>query len=258
MRNFFVLISFTVQDLLGQGSEIEFVTIQPGEFVMGCSPKDPTYLPDGTVSACPAEAQPAHRVRITKAFEIGKYEVTQAQWEAVMGNNPSNFKGPTNPVEQVSWEDVHEFLRRLSARGDGYRYRLPTEAEWEYAARAGADGLYAGPSLAAMAWYGVGGENLLKSKGSTHPVGQKQPNAWGLYDVHGNVAERVEDWYSASYYKTSPQDDPTGPASGGVHVARGGSWYSNASYVRLSNRYQTVAVLSRRDVGFRCVREAVR
>jgi formylglycine-generating enzyme required for sulfatase activity len=258
MRDFFVLISITVQVLLAQGSEIEFVTIKPGEFVMGCSPKDPIYLPDGTVSACPVEAQPAHRVRITKAFDIGKYEVTQAQWEAVMGNNPSYFKGPENPVEQVSWEDVHEFLSRLNARGDGYRYRLPTEAEWEYAARAGAEGLYAGPSLAPMAWYGVGGANLLQSKGSTHPVGQKQPNAWGLYDVHGNVAERVEDWYSASYYKTSPLADPPGPSSGEIHVARGGSWYSNASYVRLSNRYQTAAVLSRRDVGFRCVREAVR
>ena len=98
---------------------------------MGCSPKDPTYLPDGTVSACQAEAQPAHRVRITKAFEIGKYEVTQAQWEAVMGNNPSFFKGAghADPVEQVSWEDVHEFLSRLNMRKDGYRYRLPTEAD---------------------------------------------------------------------------------------------------------------------------------
>ena len=247
--------------LFAQQPQMEFVKIAPGEFLMGCSPKDPPYLPDGTVSACPADAQPAHRVRITKAFEIGKYEVTQAQWEGVMGDNPSFFKGAGHtdlPVEQVSWEDVHEFLRRLSARGDGYRYRLPTEAEWEYAARAGAEGLYAGPSLAAMAWYGVGGTNLLASKGTTHPVGQKQPNAWGLYDVHGNVAERVEDWYSASYYKTSPRDDPTGPASGEIHIARGGSWYSNASYVRLANRYQNVAVLRRRDVGFRCVREPVR
>jgi formylglycine-generating enzyme required for sulfatase activity len=255
VRKLFLLFSFTVFVRLVQGQEIEFVRIEPGEFLMGCSPTDPMYLPDGTVSSCQAEAQPAHRVRITKAFEIGKYEVTQAQWETVMGNDPSYFKGATNPVEQVSWEEVHEFLRRLSARGDGYRYRLPTEAEWEYAARAGADGLYAGPSLAAMAWYGVGGENLLQSRGTTHPVGQKQPNAWGLYDVHGNVAERVEDWYSASYYKTSPRDDPPGPASGQIHVARGGSWYSNASYVRLANRYQTVAALRRRDVGFRCVRE---
>jgi formylglycine-generating enzyme required for sulfatase activity len=257
MRKLSWLFSLTVAVLLAQAPEIEFVKIEPGEFLMGCSPKDSTYLPDGTVSACQAEAQPAHRVRITKSFEIGKYEVTQAQWESVMGNNPSFFKGADHPVEQVSWEDVHEFLRRLSARADGYRYRLPTEAEWEYAARAGATGLYAGPSLAAMAWYGVGGANLLESKGSTHPVGQKQPNAWGLYDVHGNVAERVEDWYSPDYYKASPQDDPTGPASGQIHVARGGSWYSNASYVRLANRYQNVAVLRRRDVGFRCVRETV-
>src|SRR5437667_5221339 len=113
---------------------------------------------------------------------MGKYEVTQAQWESVMERNPSRFRGADRPVEQVSWNDVQQFLQKLNARGDGYRYRLPAEAEWEYAARAGTSGPYAG-NLDAMAWYEQ------NSGKQTHPVGQKQPNAWGLYDMHGNVWE---------------------------------------------------------------------
>jgi formylglycine-generating enzyme required for sulfatase activity len=175
-----------------------------------------------------------------------------------MDNNPSYFKGPDRPVEQVGWDDAQEFLNRLNARGDGYRYRLPTEAEWEYAARAGSTDLFVDSRLSGVAWYGAGGANLLQSKGETHDVGRKQPNAWGLYDVHGNVNEWVQDWFSADYYRNSPRDDPAGPATGRTRVTRGGSWYSNASYLRLSNRYEMFAGLSRRDVGFRCVREAIR
>jgi hypothetical protein len=161
---------------------MEFVKIAPGEFQMGCALDDPPELPGGIYSPCPPESKPAHRVRIKKAFEIGKFEVTQAQWQAVMGKNPSYFVGSDRPVEQVLWSDVQEFLSKLNARNDGYRYRLPTEAEWEYCARAGSTGQFGGSALADSAWYGAGGKTLIESAGQTYPVGQKAPNAWGLYD----------------------------------------------------------------------------
>ena len=238
---------------------MEFVAIAPGEFVMGCASDNLPSLPDGTWSPCPNAAKPAHHVRITRPFEIGKYEVTQAQWEDVEGTNPSHFQGPDLPVEQITWDEVHEFLARLNARNDGYRYRLPAEAEWEYCARAGSTGQFGGSPLQDTAWYGAdrGQAPVTETSGGTHPVGTKAPNTWGLFDLFGNVAEWVEDWYSDTYYRSSPVNDPTGPSEGKYHVARGGSWFSNASYVRVWNRYQTVPVLKRRDVGFRCVRESV-
>jgi formylglycine-generating enzyme required for sulfatase activity len=135
-----------------------FVLIPGGEFSMGGD----RFYPE----------QPVHKVRISKAFEMGKYQVTQEQWQAVMGNNPSYFTGANLPVEMVSWNDVQEFIKKLNAKKDGYSYRLPTEAEWEYACRAGTTGNYAG-NLDDMAWYDK------NSGGKTHPVGQKKPNAWG-------------------------------------------------------------------------------
>jgi formylglycine-generating enzyme required for sulfatase activity len=243
-----------------QESHMEFVPIAPGEFQMGCAPGDLSNLPDGTYSLCPNAAKPPHRVRITKPFEIGKYEVTQPQWQAVMGVNPSYFQGQTLPVEQITWDEIHEFLARLNAGNDGYRYRLPTEAEWEYCARAGPDRQFGASPLRDSAWFGADGGKLpvTETPGGTHPVGTKLPNAWGIYDMLGNVAEWVEDWYSDTYYKSSPATDPIGPSTGQLHVARGGSWFSNASLLRVWNRYITVQVLKRRDVGFRCVRESSR
>ena len=149
----------------------EFVRIPAGEFEMGCSSGD---------SDCLSLEKPQHHVRISKGFEMGKYLVTQAMWKSVMGTNPSRFKGADRPVERVSWNDVQEFLQRLNTQNDGYHYRLPTEAEWEYAARAGSTSSRYG-ELNAVAWYSG------NSGKETHPVGQKQPNAWGLYDMLGNV-----------------------------------------------------------------------
>src|SRR5262245_23497068 len=188
---------------------MEFVKIAPGEVMRGCSV--------GHID-CNEDERPIHHVQITKSFEMGKYEVTQAQWMSVMGSNPSTTKGDDRPVETVSKIDAQEFLDKLNARNDGYHYRLPTEAEWEYAARAGTKEPYAG-RLDEIAWYAGNSED------ETHPVGKKKPNAWGLYDMQGNVREWVADWYSANYYGRSPAADPTGPAQaerGGRGGARGG------------------------------------
>lgn len=174
---------------------LEVVRIAPGEFMMGCSNGD---------TACNDDERPSHRVRITKAFEIGKYEVTQAQYQSVMGTNPSTIRGDNRPVETVSKDEALEFLNRLNARNDGYRYRLPTEAEWEYVARAGSTASSTSP-LNDVAWHAGNSDD------ETHPVGTKKPNAWGLHDMQGNVREWVSDWYSSNYYRNSPVDDPIGP-----------------------------------------------
>jgi formylglycine-generating enzyme required for sulfatase activity len=209
---------------------------------MGCSPGD---------NECRSDEKPQHHVRISRGFEIGKYPVTQAIWESVMGNNPSHFKGADEPVEMVSFDDVQEFLQRMNAKNDGYRYRLPTEAEWEYAARAGSTSARYG-ELNAVAWYDG------NSGGETHPAGQKQPNSWGLYDMLGNVYQWVQDWYSEDYYGQSPGIDPQGPSSGSERVLRGGSWKRVAGAVRASARLERKPGLLYNYMGFRCVREAAK
>jgi formylglycine-generating enzyme required for sulfatase activity len=200
------------------GSGMEFVLIPAGSFMMGSESGD-------------YNAKPAHRVQITKPFEMGKYEVTQAQWEKVMGSNPSEFKGDDLPVSSVLWEDVAKFISRLNDLNDGYRYRLPTEAEWEYACRAGTTGDYAG-DLDEMAWYG---DNSGKR---THPVGRNKPNAWGLYDMQGNVWEWCKDWYNDHYYSKSPESDPRGPDSGDERVIRGGSSLDDARWCTCTARFK--------------------
>ncbi|MFL6208344.1 MAG: SUMF1/EgtB/PvdO family nonheme iron enzyme [Pyrinomonadaceae bacterium] len=195
----------------------EFVWIPPGSFMMGSDNGRP-------------DEKPVHRVTISEGFYMGKYEVTQAQWQAVMRNNPSHFKGDNLPVENVSWDDAIAFITQLNAQNDGHTYRLPTEAEWEYAARAGTTGNYGG-ELDAMAWY------VNNSEGKTHPVGSKQPNAFGLYDMHGNVWEWVQDWYHESY--AGAPTDGSAWLSGGEQkhrVLRGGSWIYVASNLRSSFR----------------------
>ena len=162
---------------LGKGVKLEMVLIPAGEFMMGL-PKSDRHA---------VENSPEHRVRISFPFYVGKYPVTQEQWEAVMGSNPSRFKGPRNPVDSVSWDDCRDFLKRLDARLGGGKFRLPTEAQWEYACRAGSKTrYYFGDDewrLDDYAWY------RRNAEGGTHPVGEKKPNAWGICDMHGNVCE---------------------------------------------------------------------
>lgn len=198
----------------------QFVLIQPGTFQMGSTNGD-------------ADERPVHAVTLTQAFYLQKTEVTQEQWRSVMGSNPSHFDGCGDdcPVESVSWNDTQDFIARLNMANPGANYRLPTEAEWEYAARAETSGDYgATGDPGGMGWYSG------NSSGRTHPVAQKRANAWGLYDMHGNVWEWVLDWYSSGYYAASPATNPSGPLSGTSRVLRGGSWDFNANYARSAYR----------------------
>jgi formylglycine-generating enzyme required for sulfatase activity len=188
---------------------------------------------------------PTHQVTVGD-FYIGKYEVTQGQWQAVMGSNPSYFSscGTTCPVEQVSWDDIQTFITTLNQRS-GKSYRLPTEAEWEYAARSGGKSeKYSGSSdVNAVAWY------TTNSSGTTHPAGQKQANGLGLYDMSGNAWEWVNDWYGS--YSSTVQTNPTGPTSGSYRVTRGGGWNHDATYARASYRNNNTPDLRAKTVGFR-------
>jgi formylglycine-generating enzyme required for sulfatase activity len=228
---------------LGGGVKLEMVLIPAGEFTMGA--------PDSDEDAGDWERKPQHRVRITKPFYLGKYLVTQQQWEAVMGGNPSQFKGPKNPVETVNWAECQPFFRKLNAKpgpGKG-KFQLPTEAQWEYACRAGSTTQYGfgdDPSgLDEYAWYAA------NSGGKSHPVGEKKPNPWGLYDMHGNVWEWCQDWYDGGYYAKSPADDPTGPARGRIRVLRGGGWINPAWHCRSSQRSNLSPSLRNSILGFR-------
>lgn len=177
---------------------------------------------------------------------MGKYEVTQAQYRSVMGSNPSNFNGDNLPVENISWDDAVEFCRKLSLI-TGKQYRLPTEAEWEYACRAGTTGDYTG-SINVMGWYGK------NSNSRTHPVGMKQANAWGLYDMHGNLWEMCADRYHDSY-NGAPADGSAWLSGGDsrLRILRGGSWRIDVSYLRSAHRAKPSPEYSSDDYGFRVV-----
>ena len=204
---------------LGNGVKLEMVGIRAGVFLMGDESE-----------------RPQHKVRITKPFYMGKYLVTQEQWEAVMDDNPSQSKGPKKPVVRVSWDDCQAFMAKLNANiaaGKG-RFALPTEAQWEYACRAGSTTKYCfgddESQLDEYAWYKG------NSAHKTHPVGEKRPNAWGLYDMHGSAWEWCADWYDSNYYGASPADDPMGPASGSRRVYRGGGSGTPATRCRSAIR----------------------
>ncbi|MBF0328761.1 MAG: formylglycine-generating enzyme family protein [Nitrospirae bacterium] len=203
---------------------MELVFVKGGCYQMGCG---------SWTSECYDDEKPVHEVCVDDYY-IGKYEVTQGQWQAVMGNNPSHFKncGDNCPVENVSWNDVQEFISRLNSRSGGGKYRLPTEAEWEYAARSGgkSEKYSGGNDVDSVAWYSS------NSGSKTHQVGTKAPNGLGIYDMSGNVWEWVQDWKADNYYSNSPRNNPTGPSSGSYRVYRGGSWDDNAGFVRSALR----------------------
>ncbi len=218
---------------LGGGVEMEFVWIPPGEYMRGgrLSPKEAAKKYERRASWYERE-HPLHEVRLTEGFWMAKTPVTQAQYERMTGENPSFFVGENRPVERVSWDDAVGFAEKLSERGEG-TFRLPTEAEWEYACRAGTETqFYFGDDaeqLGDYAWYSGNSDN------ETHPVASKEPNDWGLYDMHGNVWEWCADWFGD--YPSEPVTDPTGPDTGVRRVVRGGSWSNSPRYCRSASRY---------------------
>ena len=216
---------------------MKFVYIKPGSFMLGSPSSEPGRENGETL----------HQVTLTKGFYLQTTEVTQGQWKRVLGSNPSKFQscGDNCPVETVSWSDIQEFIAELNRIEGGYKYRLPTEAEWEYACRAGTKGPYAG-NLDAMAWY------TDTSGGKSHAVGGKRPNAWGLYDMHGNVWEWCQDRYGD--YPSGPLTDPVGSSSGADRVIRGGSWSYNARYCRSAYRYRDKPGYRSDYLGFRLAR----
>jgi formylglycine-generating enzyme required for sulfatase activity len=237
-------------------TQIEMVLIPPGTFQMGCSRSN--------IYPCDGDESPVHTVTLTNAFYMGRYEVTQAEWMARMGSNPSFFQSasavvpasqvPNRPVDRVSWSAVQGFL---SSTG----MRLPTEAEWEYAYRGGTTTAFHsmpghpsgtnddfGNLPGTIAWHPPGSAN------QTRPVGQKAGNGFGLHDMSGNVREWVNDWYSATYYASSPSVNPPGPSSGSARVLRGGSWGTNTFHIRSSRRDGSAPSSGGSDYGFRVVR----
>jgi formylglycine-generating enzyme required for sulfatase activity len=254
-----------LQPLIKNRVGIELVLIKPGVFRMGTYAINHTenYLGAG------ADRRPEHQVTIRDLFYIGKYEVTQAQWQRVMGTNPSEYKGENLPVGNISWIETQEFIQKLNTMNDGFTYRLPAEAEWEYACRAGTTEDYAG-DLDSMAWYGNNSgqgylhadyipgyeysQRLRANGNQPHPVGTKKPNGFGLYDMHGNVLEWCQDAYHGDY-EGAPTDGSAwedGKAQE-ARMQRGGSYF--AFNWLCSSAYRTAEKVDdrKRTVGFRLV-----
>jgi len=235
---------------LSNNVNLDLIWIEPGTFTMGS--------PEGEMDRFDDEVQ--HEVTLTRGYWLGKYEITQAQYRAIMPSNPSEFMGADLPVECVSWEDAMEFCKKLTAKEQtagrlpaGYEYTLPTEAQWEYACRAGTttalnsgknlSNVFESPEVNEVGWY------IYNSDVTTHPAGQKQPNAWGLYDMHGNVYEWCLDWYGA--YPAEAVTDPTGPETGSNRVVRGGGWNVFANGCRSAYRDKNTSALISSNYGFR-------
>jgi len=230
----------TSKSTTAKSIEPPMVFVEGGTFMMGCDLE--------CFNCCMKWEKPAHQVTVD-GFYIGKYEVTQAQWKAVMGSNPSNFKGDNLPVESVSWDEVQEFIGKLNAQ-TGKHYRLPTEAEWEFAARGGNKSKgykYSGSNTADhVAWH------TYNSKDKTHTVGTKSPNELGIYDMSGNVYEWCNDWYAN--YSSDAQTNPQGPSTGSFRVGRGGGWIDYPVRASVSNRIHGTTDDRDPGIGFRLAR----
>ena len=237
---------------------MKFVFIKPGTFMMGSPTDEPGRSSNET----------QHQVTLTKGYYMQTTEVTQGQWKAIMNNNPSHFSscGDNCPVEYVSWNDAQEFITALNQKEKTDVYRLPTEAEWEYAARAGTTTYYAfGNDSNQLSKYG----NFCDSKctnswsddsqndqyKNTAPVKSYMPNAWSLYDMHGNVSEWCQDWYGS--YPTNSVTDPKGPSSGSFRVLCGGSWYNDAQTCRSANRGHSSPGYRNSGIGLRLLRLSI-
>lgn len=242
-----VLAKFREQEIsknfTSPSTGMELVLIPAGKFMMGSPSGDQDRYDD---------EGPAHEVIIKNPFYVGKYPVTQKQWEKIMGSNPSKFRGEDRPVESVSWNDVQEFIKKLNEKESAGKYRLPSESEWEYACRAGTTTRYSfgddESKLDDYAWYS---EN---SSSETHPVGQNNPNPWGLYDIHGNVWEWCQDNWHGNYDGAPSDGSAWESGSGSYHVFRGGSWYGDARSCRSAYRNGIVPDFRGDYLGFRVLR----
>jgi formylglycine-generating enzyme required for sulfatase activity len=220
---------------IANGVEMTFCWVPAGQFKMGS--------PESEAGRVDDEAQV--KVTLTRGFWLGQTEVTQAQWEAVMGSNPSHFQGKNLPVEKVSWDMVQGFLEKANASArlpSGGKLMLPTEAQWEYACRAGERGPHSGGRIDQVAWFKD------NNGGTTQPVGKKKANAWGLRDMLGNACEWCADWHADAL---AGGRDPQGPDAGSCRVARGGSLYYDASFCRCARRMQLDPTFTAPDLGFR-------
>jgi formylglycine-generating enzyme required for sulfatase activity len=236
--------SKTLEIFASPSTGIEFVLIPSGEFEMGSPSKEKNEF---------ASEFPAHKVAIKNSFYLGKSPVTQKQWKKIMGKNPSHFKGEDHPVEMVSWIEAQKFIKKLNEKEHTNKYRLPSEAEWEYACRAGTQTNYYfgddNSKLNEYAWYA---EN---SNGQTHPVCQKKPNSWGLCDMHGNVWEWVQDTWHENY-NSSPLDGSPWEGEEDTHRAsRGGSWYCDSNLCRSASRFRRDPENHISNLGFRLLKE---
>ncbi len=240
--------SVQMSENLNNSIGMEFVLIPAGEFYMG-SDSTPIVAFDN----------PLHKVTISKAFYMANYEVTQAQWKIIMGNNPSFFEGDELPVEQVSWYDAQEFIDKMNEIENTDMYRLPTEAEWEYACRAGTTTDFSfteeATNLDTYGWSDEHGWCAINSNSTTNPVGQKEPNSWGLYDMHGNVWEWVQDTWNGNYEGAPVDNTAWEEGDPSNRVGRGGSWMDGPNICESAFRGSLEADSTSNVLGFRVVKD---